>query len=99
MSGMIMDVRARVRHRREDPGESVGGHGRTKEGGGRIKKSDLRCPRNGRKSKLCAPGGLDVRDVHGAEDEQGARVGPRVGRADVEDLDLVHHGRVEAGAG
>ena len=37
-------------------------------------------------------------DVHGAEDEQGARVGPLVGRAGVEDLDLVHHGRVEAGA-
>ena len=91
-----MDLRRRGQHRREHPGEPVGGHGRTKEGTYQEVSPPLFEERH-KKANCTHPGG-SMCDVHGAEDEQGARVGPLVGRAGVEDLDLVHHGRVEAGA-
>ena len=57
MSGVITDVHARVRHRREDPGEPVGRHGRTKEGADQEVSPPLSGERH-KKVDCTHPGGL-----------------------------------------
>ena len=56
MSSVSMDVRARVRHRSEDPGEPVGRHGRTKEGADEIVSPPLSEERH-KKAIYTYPGG------------------------------------------
>ena len=86
-----MDVRTSLTSE-GTPGGTSRGHGRMKEGTYQEVSPPLSEERH--KKANCTHLGGSMCDVHGAEDEQGARVSPRVGR----DLDLVHHGWVEAGA-